>query len=77
MSNVAINALRQLASKFLEKDELANYQFQKHFLTPFETIFTHPRTPLQTRLLVIECLSRLVTAQIHNVKSGWKTVFSV
>lgn len=34
----AIDALRQLAMKFLEKEELANYTYQKEFLRPFECI---------------------------------------
>lgn len=37
-SRYAIDSLRQLAMKFLEKDELAAYQFQKQFLKPFEFI---------------------------------------
>ena len=34
----AIDSLRQLSMKFLEKDELAHYTFQKEFLRPFECI---------------------------------------
>lgn len=37
----AIDALKQLASKFLAKKELANYHFQKEFLKPFELIVAH------------------------------------
>ena len=32
----AINSLRQLALLFFEKEELANFQFQNKFLTPFQ-----------------------------------------
>lgn len=31
----AVDSLRQLAMKFLERDELANYTFQNDFLRPF------------------------------------------
>ena len=31
----AVDSLRQLAMKFLERDELANYSFQNDFLKPF------------------------------------------
>lgn len=31
----AVDSLRQLAVKFLEKDELSNYSFQVEFLKPF------------------------------------------
>ena len=34
----AIDSLRQLADKFLMKEELGNYHFQKDFLKPFNTI---------------------------------------
>jgi len=37
----AIDSLRQLSMKFLEKDELASFQFQKHFFRPFELIMLH------------------------------------
>lgn len=31
----AVDSLRQLSMKFLERDELANYTFQNDFLRPF------------------------------------------
>ncbi|KAK7921931.1 hypothetical protein WMY93_008833 [Mugilogobius chulae] len=34
----AVDSLRQLSMKFLEKGELANFRFQKDFLRPFEHI---------------------------------------
>lgn len=34
----AIDSLRQLADKFLEKEERKNFSYQKMFLKPFETI---------------------------------------
>ena len=33
-----VDSLRQLAIKFLERDELANYTFQNDFLRPFVVI---------------------------------------
>lgn len=70
----AIDSLRQLAVKFLEKDELANYQFQKQFLQPFEYIIQRNKST-ETNVLVIHCLLRLIMAEVNNVKSGWKSVF--
>ncbi len=40
-----IDLLKQLAMKFLEKDELANYHFQKEFLKPFEIIMVKNSNP--------------------------------
>ena len=47
----AIDSLRQLAMKFLAKDELANYHFQKDFLKPFELIINQ-NPSVQTRDMV-------------------------
>lgn len=47
----AIDSLRQLAQKFLAKDELGNYHFQKDFLKPFESIIQQ-HTSVQTRDMV-------------------------
>merc|ERR1719204_1580749 len=38
VSMYAIDSLRQLAVKFLEREELSNFQFQSKFLIPFEEI---------------------------------------
>jgi brefeldin A-inhibited guanine nucleotide-exchange protein len=76
VSMYAIDSLRQLAMKFLEKDELANYQFQKQFLKPFEYIMANSRSS-EIRELVVQCLSRMVLGRVNNVKSGWKSVFVV
>jgi brefeldin A-inhibited guanine nucleotide-exchange protein len=72
----AIDSLRQLAMKFLAKDELANYHFQKDFLKPFESIIQQ-HTSVQTRDMCIRCLSNMVLAQAQNIKSGWKSIFAV
>ena len=37
----ALDALRQLAVRFLEKEELPHFKFQKDFLKPFEYTMTH------------------------------------
>ena len=37
----AVDSLRQLATKFLEKSELTNYNFQKDFIQPFEDIISN------------------------------------
>lgn len=72
----AIDALRQLSSKFLEKDELSNFAFQRSFLKPFEMCFGESRSPA-IRELVLSCISQIVLARAANIKSGWKSVFGV
>ena len=39
----AVDSLRQLSMKFLEKGEFANFRFQKDFLRPFEHIMKKNR----------------------------------
>lgn len=39
----AVDSLRQLATKFIEKGEFANFRFQKDFLRPFEHIMKKNR----------------------------------
>eukprot|EP00178_Gracilaria_changii_P007168 TRINITY_DN2296_c0_g1_i1.p1 TRINITY_DN2296_c0_g1~~TRINITY_DN2296_c0_g1_i1.p1 ORF type:complete len:1906 (-),score=278.66 TRINITY_DN2296_c0_g1_i1:1635-7238(-) len=72
----AIDALRQLSSKFLEKDELSNFSFQRSFLKPFETCFSKSKV-VQIREFVLSCVSQLVHARANNIKSGWRSVFGV
>ena len=76
ISMYAVDSLRQLAMKFLEKDELANYHFQKDFLKPFEYIISSNRS-LVVRELVVRCLTQMILARGENIKSGWKSIFIV
>ncbi|ETO25722.1 hypothetical protein RFI_11417, partial [Reticulomyxa filosa] len=72
----SVNSLRQLAGLFFDKEELTNFQFQSKFLVPFYQIMQQSKT--QTiRLLIVECIHSIVKTKFANVKSGWKTVFSV
>lgn len=41
----ALDALRQLAMRFLEKEELSHFKFQKDFLKPFEYTMIHNPNP--------------------------------
>jgi brefeldin A-inhibited guanine nucleotide-exchange protein len=72
----AIDLLKQLAMKFLEKDEHANYHFQKEFLKPFETIMANNQSA-KIRDLLIRCLSNMIVSKSHNIKSGWKSILVV
>jgi hypothetical protein len=76
VSMYAIDSLRQLATKFLEKDELAHYMFQKQFFKPFELIMLN-NTSNETRELIVQCMHRMVASRVTNIKSGWKGVFVV
>lgn len=72
----AMDSLRQLAMKFLEREELANYNFQNEFLRPF-VIVMQKSNSAEIRELIVRCISQMVLSRVSNVKSGWKSVFKV
>ncbi|CAO3648932.1 unnamed protein product [Cunninghamella blakesleeana] len=72
----ALDSLRQLAMKFLEKEELPHFKFQKDFLMPFhEVLANNPKTEIKD--MVLRCLSQMILARAHHIRSGWKTMLSV
>ncbi|KAK9667084.1 hypothetical protein RND81_14G231700 [Saponaria officinalis] len=71
-----MDSLRQLAMKFLEREELANYNFQNEFLRPF-VIVMQKSNSAEIRELIVRCISQMVLSRVSNVKSGWKSVFKV
>ncbi|XP_057511131.1 brefeldin A-inhibited guanine nucleotide-exchange protein 1-like isoform X2 [Actinidia eriantha] len=71
-----MDSLRQLAMKFLDREELANYNFQNEFLRPF-VIVMQKSSSAEIRELIVRCLSQMVLSRVSNVKSGWKSVFMV
>ncbi|TRY63979.1 hypothetical protein TCAL_07154 [Tigriopus californicus] len=75
VSFFAVDSLKQLSLKFLEKGELQNFHFQKDFLRPFEFIMKNNKSP-QIRDMVIRCLSQMIQSQSQNIKSGWKNFFA-
>lgn len=72
----ALDSLRQLSMKFIEKGEFSNFRFQKDFLRPFEHIMKKNHSPA-IRDMVVRCVAQMVNSQSQNIKSGWKNIFSV
>eukprot|EP00897_Mesotaenium_endlicherianum_P003192 jgi/Mesen1/2900/ME000175S02055 len=62
----AIDSLRQLAMKYLERAELANFTFQNDIMKPFVVIMRTSKVA-SIRELVVQCI----------VQSGWRSVFMV
>ncbi|CAE8639249.1 unnamed protein product, partial [Polarella glacialis] len=74
----AIDSLRQLSIKFLEKDELSNYNFQADFLKPFELVMVStPGAGKEVKGFIVESISFITNKRGQNIKSGWKTVFHI
>ncbi|RWS30440.1 brefeldin A-inhibited guanine nucleotide-exchange protein 1-like protein [Leptotrombidium deliense] len=72
----AIDSLRQLSMKFIEKGEFSNFRFQKDFLRPFEHIMKN-NDSIHIRDMVVRCIAQMVNSQANNIKSGWKNIFGV
>jgi len=62
--------------RFLEKEELANFKFQKDFLKPFEYAMVH-NNHADARDMVLQCLHQMIQARVQNLRSGWRTMFGV
>ncbi|XP_051130955.1 brefeldin A-inhibited guanine nucleotide-exchange protein 1-like [Andrographis paniculata] len=71
-----MDSLRQLAMKFLEREELGNYNFQNEFMKPFVVVMQSSSSP-EIRELIVRCISQMVLSRFSNIKSGWKSVFMV
>lgn len=76
IASFAIDSLKQLAIKFLQKEEFENFHFQKGFLQPFEVIIKNS-TNISVKELVVACMSTFVFTVGHNIKSGWGTIIEV
>ena len=72
----AMDSLRQLAMKFLQKKEGENYHFQKEFLMPFLDTWKKSGN-LDTQEYIIVCIINLLRSEAKNIKSGWEVVFSI
>ncbi|KAI9504324.1 hypothetical protein BX070DRAFT_223833 [Coemansia spiralis] len=86
----ALDSLRQLSMKFLEKEELPHFAFQKEFLRPFADILEGyiPETGLGdarahvvvdplVKDMVLRCVHQLVQAAAPHIRSGWKAILNV
>ena len=76
-ASFAIDALRQLALKYLAKSELSNYHFQAEFLRPFLIIMNNAATTLASKILVMDIVCSLAKTVPDNIKSGWVSLFAI
>ncbi|KAF0682844.1 Aste57867_25067 [Aphanomyces stellatus] len=72
----AIDSLKQLSMKFLEKEELRDFNFQRLFLAPFEIIMANT-VSIEIRELVLGCVQNMILGRVKNIKSGWKSIWGV
>lgn len=58
VASFAVDSLRQLATRFLERDELANFTFQNEFLRPFVVVIRQSQS-VNIREMIIRCVSQV------------------
>lgn len=76
VSAFGLDSLRQLAVKFLEKEELAHFKFQKDFLKPFQHTMRRNRD-VGAKEMVLQCLEQMMQSRSENMRSGWCTMLGV
>ncbi|KAF9680906.1 hypothetical protein SADUNF_Sadunf06G0170400 [Salix dunnii] len=72
----AIDSLRQLGMKYLERAELANFTFQNDILKPFVVLMRNSRSQ-SIRRLIVDCIVQMIKSKVGNIKSGWRSVFMI
>ncbi len=75
VSMFVVDSLRQLSVKFLQRDELGNFNFQRDFLKPFEVIASQTKR-FEIRELIIASLGQMIDSRASNIMSGWKIVIN-
>jgi len=72
----AIDSLRQIVSKLLQKPDLMAYNFQSEFFRPFEIIFNQSINRPDRSELILSCLAFIVQNS-KNINSGWIVIFNI
>ncbi|RNF01653.1 ADP-ribosylation factor guanine nucleotide-exchange factor 1(brefeldin A-inhibited) [Trypanosoma conorhini] len=76
IASSSLGGLRIIALRYLMREELLNYSFQKEVLMPFEAILMGNQD-VNIRQKVIEAISEIVEVRASRLASGWNVVFSI
>lgn len=72
----AIDSLRQLGMKFLERNELSQFSSHNEFLKPFEHVMKSTQFAA-VKEMVLQAMSQMISARAANIKSGWRSIFVI
>ncbi|KAF2285101.1 hypothetical protein GH714_037893 [Hevea brasiliensis] len=72
----AIDSLRQLGMKYLERAELTNFTFQNDILKPFVVLMRNSHSD-SIRRLIVDCIVQMIKSKVGSIKSGWHSVFMI
>ncbi|KAH9280655.1 Brefeldin A-inhibited guanine nucleotide-exchange protein 2 [Echinococcus granulosus] len=74
----AVDSLRQLVVKLMERGELPNFHFQKECIRPFLNILDDiNEVEPSIQDMVARCVLQLIQSQWPNIRSGWTNIFLV
>ena len=76
LSIYAMDSLKQLSIKFLQKEELTNFNFQRVFLKPFEIVMLKSRS-VEVKDFILSCIDIMIRACASNIRSGWRGIFAI
>ncbi|XP_051140030.1 brefeldin A-inhibited guanine nucleotide-exchange protein 5-like isoform X2 [Andrographis paniculata] len=76
VATYSIDSLRQLGTKYLERDELASFTFQDDILKPFVVLMQSCRNE-SIRKLILDSIVQVIKSKVRSIKSGWRSVFMV
>lgn len=74
VSKFAVDSLRQLTIKFLEKEELLHFSAQVDFLKSFEWIMKNS-TNREVQELILSSIIQMLSVRAKNIRSGWCSIF--
>ena len=73
-----IDSLRQLADKFLIREEFMSFNFQKDFLKPFEQIMlNNMHTRSEIKDYIVTCITNICATKTTFIKSGWSVIINI
>lgn len=74
VATFAVDSLRQLGMKILEREELGHFSSQHEYLKSFEWIIKHTHShPI--RELILNSVLQMINAKAESIRSGWKSIF--
>jgi len=78
VSVYAIDSLRQLATRFLDKEESGSADMRVEVLRPFEVMMVSARRMSnEAKTYVVDAVLNIVQSRTHRIRSGWKLVLHI
>lgn len=74
VATFAVDSLRQLGMKILEREELGHFSSQHEYLKSFEYIIKNTKSA-QIRELILNSISQMINSKAESMRSGWKSIF--